>query len=474
MAELSPRPAAQAPLLFLGWAAFCAFLVAGVPPPVDLAGHGAQMQTLLSLLRGDARVGEFYRAQFSVGYGVELWAFLPLAWLFDGAVAAKVALFCALQLQVLAAWLLLRRLGQPAWLLLLAMPLCFNMSYWYGLLPALFSQALLLLNAWAFLRARERPGPWPLVALNALAGLTLLTHFLAFALTPVVLLALALAARPARAGLRTLALGMALPAVFAVPTAWMLLTRAVTPGDWPATEWAWMSHLNWFFKHYGPEGRLAAAGPLLVAAGLLGAAAWKRPLVRKDFLWAFLALAAVYAVTPKTLSGIFLAAQRIPASAGMVLLFAVPAAALPRWLRLGLAALSLLSLGETAAFHWRFAREVDGLQAMVSRAKDPGVHGYYTLQGYRVLGSTPVYLEHLGEWWTAAQGGVGHNFFAQYDHHPVRQVPGRELPLRLEEADVDARARFEQVLVFGEGPLPPPFDGWRQVDAEGKWRRLVR
>jgi hypothetical protein len=68
VAELSDRRLTIA--LYGGWAAFTAWCLWGVPPPVDLAGHGAQLQTLAALVRGDAEVGAWFRPVFSVGSGL--------------------------------------------------------------------------------------------------------------------------------------------------------------------------------------------------------------------------------------------------------------------------------------------------------------------------------------------------------------------------------------------------------------------
>ena len=48
-----------------------------------------------------------------------------------------------------------------------------------------------------------------------------------------------------------------------------------------------------------------------------------------------------------------------------------------------------------------------------------------------IAGSKQVYLDHLGQWWTAKYGKVGHNFFADAEHHPVRFRNGVPLPADL-------------------------------------------
>jgi len=97
-----------------------------------------------------------------------------------------------------------------------------------------------------------------------------------------------------------------------------------------------------------------------------------------------------------------------------------------------------------------------------------------SLVGRNIFDSRAIYLEHVGQWWTARYGGVGHNLFAEYDHHVVRFKPGVTLPNNLLEATTEERATFDEVLVFGEGPLPPPYDAYVVDASAGRWRRLVR
>lgn len=476
MAELTApagREGLGTALLWAGWAAFTAWCLSGVPPPVDLPGHGAQLETLAALVRGDALVGAYFQPVFSVGYGLPHWLFLPLALAVDGAFAARAALWVALQLHFAAALVLARTFAAPRWVLVPALPLAFSMSYWYGLLPGVFAQPLILFAlATLVWGARTPAAGWkPLVVLNLLSAAAMLCHLLAFALLPLCLGAAALASPQRRAALRLCAGGLCLPAAFALPRLLALGTRAVTSGDWPPTEYALAAHFNWAFKHFRPEGHLAALGPVLTLGALLAWSAWRRRASPQP-LAAFLAAAAAYVAAPKTLSGIFLVPMRIPAVAGAVGLLATDLATVPRWLRAGVLALSVASLFETARFHHQFAGDTRGLFELVRRHPSPGLHGFYSLAGHRLRGSVPVYLEHLGEWWTAAQGGVGHNLFAHYDHHPVQYRPGKRLPINLEDATVEERARFERVLVYGAGALPQPFDAWRQVDAQGAFRIL--
>ncbi len=91
-AEVTPLPRALSrlflPAVLLGWAIFTAWCVWGFPPPVDLPAHGAQLETLANLLRGDPAVSQVYEIRVPIGYGLVFWLFLPLTYLTNGAVAA--------------------------------------------------------------------------------------------------------------------------------------------------------------------------------------------------------------------------------------------------------------------------------------------------------------------------------------------------------------------------------------------------
>lgn len=500
------------PVLLALWAAFTAWCAWGFPPPVDLPAHGAQLQTLVNLLRGDAALRELYEIRVPIGYGLVYWLFLPVAFLWNGAVAVRAALWVALLLFPISQLALLRAFRRPDWLVLLGLPLAFNFSYWYGLLSGLFALPLALLTIAAFERAiqssdastslRETPAErgqvgqgeqdhrtepptardrrdgarreWIWLALvNLGAAATLQSHLVAFVALTLLLAVLALCHPPRVRSLRVAALGLALPLLISVPKIWSMAFRAVTPGPWPPTEFALMSHLNWFFRNYRPEGRLAAWGPVLVSSAMVLLYLRRR---RKEPLAPaamFIALLLLYLATPKTLSGIFLISVRLPVLAGMISLLLVDGSAIPKPLRAGLVVISLASLVETGVFHWRFARAIDGLDAMI-QGPPPGRHGYWSLAGKEILGSRLIYLEHLGQWLTAARGGVGHNFFADAEHHPVRFKPGVEIPTDLSQATPSQLAQFDQILIFGEGQLPPWLDGFHEVARVKAWRKLLR
>lgn len=48
------------------------------------------------------------------------------------------------------------------------------------------------------------------------------------------------------------------------------------------------------------------------------------------------------------------------------------------------------------------------------------------------------------------------------------------MPAELATSNPAAWERFDELLVYGEGPLPAPLDGWMEVQHSAKWRRLMR
>ena len=456
-----------------GWAVFTAWCVSGFPPPVDLAAHGAQLQTLVALLRGDRAVTAVYEIHFPLGYGLVYWLFLPLAFLTNGAIAAKAALWLTLQLFPLSQLVLLRAFRRPDWLVLVGLPLAFNFSYWYGLLSGLFAQPLMFFALAAFQRALQSRQARHLIWINLLAAATMQSHLLAFVALAVAICALAFAHPPRSQSLRLAALSLLLPGALSLPKVWAMAVRALTPGPWPATSYGATAHFIWFLRNYRPEGFLAAWGPLLVSAVFVALYLRRRRAEPAAPAAMFAALLALYFLTPKTLSGIFLVCVRLPVLAGMISLLLVGENALSRQLKIGLLAVSLASLAQTAVFHHRFARAVAGLEDMLT-GPAPERHGYWSLAGSQVLGSRMIYLEHLGQWWTAMRGGVGHNFFADAEHHPVRFRPGRELPASLLLATPAELSAFNQVLLYGDGQVPWRLRDWREIARAGAWRKLAR
>src|SRR5260370_25178582 len=99
-------------------------------------------------------------------------------------------------------------------------------------------------------------------------------------------------------------------------------------------------------------------------------------------------------------------------------------------------------------------------------------HGYWSMAGSQLVGSKHIYAEHLGQWLTATRGGVGHNFFADAEHHPVRFKPGIDIPAQLNRASPEQLAGFEEILIYGEGTLPAWLNGWREESRAGPWRNM--
>lgn len=462
--------------LLVAWGCFAAWCVSGIPPSVDLPAHAAQMQTLAALVRGDAAVSAFYEAHLPLGYGLPIWLFLPVTLLTNGAFAARLSAWTGLMLFPLSHLALARVLRRPAWTVVFGLPLAFNISYWYGFLPSFFSLPLALFSLALYLHALRSSGRvvGAMVGLALLSTATMLSHLVAFGALCVGMGALALTSAPRRRAVGLVAAGLALPLGLCAARIVALFARALAPGNAAPSEYGWGSHFNWLFRNYRPEGVLAVAAPLLITLVFVVAYVRGRREEPRAPWVLFLSLGVLFLLTPKQLSGAWLIHVRLPVLAGVVALVLVDPSRITRPVRALMVLVVVASLAETARFHWRFKQEVEGLETLVASPPPPGVHGYVSLVGNRSRGSRLVYLEHLGQWWTATQGGVGHHFFADGDHLPVRFHPGVSLPQWMDGNSAEQLAPFNALLVYGEGPLPGTLVGFTETAHVGPWRRLER
>jgi hypothetical protein len=459
------------PLTLVAWGLFVAWCVSRFPPCVDLPAHGAQIETLANLLRGDPSVRAYYAVHFPLGYGLVLWLALPFAFIWNGAVAARIALWISLFLWPVSIDVLARSFSRSHWAALLSLPIAFHLSYWYGFLPMLFAEPLVFFSLAAAQHLFRSGSPRALVALSLLALATFLSHLVAFQVLVVLVAALALCTRPRMQSIRRAFWGLLPPLLLSLPKVWSMTLHAVHRGPWAANTWDLPSHFNWFFKTYRPEGSLAAAGALVTTLVLVGLALWREPRDWKP-LGLVAAMAAFYLVTPKAVSGMFNISVRLAVFVAVLALLVVEISSLHVVVRSLLLVLAIWSLGETALFHQRFSRAVDGLGEAIA-AMPPGMHGYFASEGNKILGSRHIYLEHLGQWVTATRGGVGHHFFADAEHQPV-QFRKDPVPASFEVATQEQALPFQHVLVFGDGALPASLAdfhlGWRNE----RYRRLDR
>jgi hypothetical protein len=285
---------------------------------------------------------------------------------------------------------------------------------------------------------------------------------------------LALATSSRRRGGLVLAAAVAAPALLSVSRVLDLVGRAVAPGRHLASEYDLAAHFNWIFKAYPPEALVGAWVALAATAAFVAVWVWRRDRRARAPTALFLALGLLYCVTPKSVSGAWLVHARLPVLVALAGVLLVDVAALPRVLRGLLAAGALASLLAVALLHHRFAQQVEGLSELVSRPPLPGAHGGLSLVGPSLPGERLRFLEHLPQWWTATQGGLGHHFFADADHQPVEFRAGRELPALLDVSDAASLAAFQALLVYGDGALPPSLAAFHEVERAGRWRRLER
>lgn len=456
------------------WAGFAAWCVHGYPPAVDLPAHAAQIETLVEVLHGGPGAA-FYGWHFPIGYGLTTWLGVPLALLFNGATAARGLLWLTLVLFPLSHSALARALGRSGWVAVLGAPCAFNLSYWFGFLPTLFAWPWVLFGWALFVHGlqREPSRRRALVGTAAIGVFVMLCHLVAFAAFAVGVAALALASRRRRPLLDAagvLAPGFLLSASEVVA----LLGRAAQPGGRLPSRYDLPAHFRWTLWHYGWDQRTVAWMGILTAAAFV-AVAWRRRRTGSA-LPASLALSMglLYFVTPLAVSGAWLVHARFPVLIVLTALLLIDVRELPRlaqWSAVGGAFVALLAV---AHFHETFADSISGLGALVSQPTPPGISGGLSLVGTALPHQRIRFLEHLPQWWTATQGGIGNHFFADADHQPVEFVPGKALPQLLTADHPKALRAFNALLVFGDGALPSSLSAFRVVAHAGHWRRLDR
>ncbi|MGO9828695.1 MAG: hypothetical protein ACLPJH_01045 [Myxococcaceae bacterium] len=466
----APRQGLAWPVLGAGWTLLAAYLSLGMPPVVDLPVQGAQLETLAGLVRGNPLLNQVYEFQWTPGYGLVHWLFLPVALLANGAVAARLAWFTCLELYAVGGLLLIRRLRRPDLTLLLTLPFAFGLSYYYGFLSELFARDLGLLTLAAFCAccAHDTRALRVLFCLGMFA--TWLSHLFIFCVLLAVLFAVVAAQRFEPRAVRLALLGASGPLLLTVPA---LLAVADRSGAFHPVYDAYAHTPGWFFRLFRSEGLLSVALPLLLAA-VMGALAWRQRRHESPALAALLALALMFVLCPRSFylqAGFNMANVRLAALVGLAAVLAANVTSLPRLVRGGLYALTLASLAETALFHHRMREAVAGLSA-VEGLGPAGRHATLFLTSEALPGTRLPYVEHLGEWVTASRGGVGHHLLADSPHFPVHFRPGMQLPTTLQAFSPAQLAQLDEVFVFGEGELPAQLAAFCERARAKRWRRL--
>jgi hypothetical protein len=451
----------------LAWSAFCAFCLSGAPPCIDLPAHAAQLQVLGEVLRGGP-ASTVFEAHLSPGYGLTTWLFVPVAMVFDGAVAAKSAAWLALTLFPVSVGLLAHRLGRPLELAVLAAPLGFSVSYWYGFLPTFFAGPLVVLTWAVWLAWLERPSRSGSAALLGLSLTVLLCHFIAWGALVVGVVALALGSR-ARPW-RGLGLVMA-PALMALPRIVELLTSAAGGTAALPTRYNLDAHLLGVVKQYPLGARISfwvnAAGLALIGAA--AALRWWRTRTRDPALMLAASQTLLFVVMPDDLAGSWRVGVRLVVFAAVATLCTFPFRRVPA----ALFSVPLLALGCVGHLHAWFAGQVEGLDAVIASPPPAGVHGGLLLTGAAPPHARLPLLEHQPQWWTARWGGVGTHFFADATHQPVQWRRGLAVSPALKASTLEP-APLDAALVYGEGELPAEVSTLTVVQTAGRWRRLER
>ena len=451
--ELRPPRSATLALGLTAWVLLCLFCSQGTPPGVDLPAHAAQIRTLAGLLRGEPELAARFSAHLVPGYGLVTWMMAPVAMLFDGAVAVRLALFVSMAGLLPALALLLNRARLPESLCFLAAPFGFSFAYWYGFLPELFARTLAVLAAAAWIGSQRdgRPGREALAA--ALGCLVALAHLLTFGVFLLSLLALAAVKRQQSVfrSLRSL-----LPGALIAASSLLVLRTSVGPATAQGWRWDGAGHALFFLRNYQQEGKAGLVASLVLFLLLLLPSA--RTPARRSALVVVGALCLAYLACPRDLGVATILCFRLPAFIGLAAVCAGAPVLASRW-RLGLAAACVaVALFQVVDFHASFRRSVAGL---VSVTGEERTRAFLSLEGPRLPGTRFPYLEHFGEWVTGRKGGIGASFFADTPHQPVQRRPGAPPP-----------PEPEALYVHGVGPLPAGFEGWCVERHAFEWRRF--
>jgi hypothetical protein len=400
---------------------FCLFCVWGTPPLVDLPAHGAQLQLMKDWLAGDEATRAHFSLHFVAGYGLWYWLALPLAALVDGAWAARAVVFLVLALTPASLEFWFKQVGQQRWVTVLALPLCFTVSYWYGFVSTLvtFPAIFLGLGLWERWRrdgaradrlgtlgcllfcALDHPVSW--VALgSALLGAELLRPQRSFrALAPL------------------LATGLVL-----VPYGLAWLQRAPAASG-PPLAWRFDTHTpQWFWKNTLGESLLGFVWPLgLTVFGLLRCRS-------RVALGAAVGVLALYALVPYTGGGAMMLDIRLPGLVALLALGGARLEPLARSLKVALVFTALAGLGEVGWAHHRFRAYVEPAQALFLGTR---VDHTTVNEVSKPPFSKHPSLEHFFAWETAHFGGLSDAIFADATHVPMQrrsEVPPPPSPVR--------------------------------------------
>jgi hypothetical protein len=399
-------------------------------PMVDLPQHAAQMSAWVHL--DDPSYG--FADQFEINW----WTPYLLSYLLARPFVALLGVVGALKLVVLLSvlgtvavyWLLLRSVGQDEWLCLLALPLSFGFSFYFGFTNFLIGTPLILATLVLALKYAEQPTTRIGVPFAALLGATFLAHVIAFAIASAC--AFLLTAKKIRSWRGLLRdywplLGGLLFVVPWIPGFAKSPDISAHPEQW-SLGWGrlWALPATLFAASAADELAGWLGGIVLVLVGLsLGKPSrdWSR--------YGLLALGLVaYFLFPFELRGVSFLFERfavliIP---GLILLAAGPRSLLPRWLRRG--ALVLFSAFWVGVFATRvraFNREAGDFPRLI-RELPPRlrVRPLVFTNRSAAFPGTPLFL-HFPAYYQAEKGGFYGYSFARYYTCFVRYQPAVDI-----------------------------------------------
>jgi len=399
-------------------------------PMVDLPQHAAQLSAWIHLDDPNYGFAEQFEINWRTPYLLGYLLARPMVPLLGIVGALKFVVLLAALGTLAVYWWLLRTLKQEEWLCLLALPLTFGFSFYFGFINFLLATPLILATVTLAFEYSRKPS-WQVGLLFAVVlGVTFLAHALAFAIsTACAFLLTARRIQSFKGALRDYwpllaGLGGVLP--------W--LPGFLSSPEISAHPEQW--NLSW--------GRLPALPATLFSIGrvdqtatifgycalALVALSLGRPAKRWSRYALFAIAVVAYMLFPFELRGVSFLFQRFAALLipGLILLADGPRSLLPLWPRRGLAVLfSAVWVGVFALRMRDFNAEANGFAEVVEKIPQRmRIRPMIFANQSGVFPGAPLYL-HFPAYYQAEKGGYLGYSFARYFTCFVHYRPGVDI-----------------------------------------------
>ena len=399
-------------------------------PMVDLPQHAAQLSAWIHLDDPNYGFAEQFEINWRTPYLLGYLLARPMVPLLGIVGALKFVVLLAALGTVAVYWFLLRTLKQDEWLCLLALPLTFGFSFYFGFFNFLLATPLILTTVTLAYEYGKQPSRRNGVIFACALAITFLAHALAFSISMACSFFLIARRTPSFKG--TLRHYWPLLAGLAAVLPWVpgFLTSpdiSAHPEQWNLS-WGRLTALPATLFAIGPVDQTATYfgyGALALVALSLG-----RPSKHWSRYCLFAIASVAYMLFPFELRGVSFLFPRFAALIipGLILLADGQRSLLPRWPRRGLAVLfSAVWVGVFALRMRDFNEEAHGFREVVEKIPNrmrirPLI--FANMSG--VFPGAPLYL-HFPAYYQAEKGGVLGYSFARYFICFIHDRPGVDM-----------------------------------------------